>query len=50
MYLYIVHEIVQLKSDFITDEPKDILGALELYRNMASYLGIKDFNFNFIFQ
>ena len=42
-----IHEIFQLKSDFITDEPKDILGALELYRNMASYLGKDDFE---IFQ
>ena len=38
-----IHENFQLKSDFITDEPKDILGALELYRNMASYLGKDDF-------
>ena len=47
-YLFIyLFKILQLKSDFITDEPKDILGALELYRNMASYLGEEDLKFIF---
>ena len=35
----------QVKSDFITEEPKDLKGAIALYRNISRYLGSRETNY-----
>ena len=34
-----------MDSDFVTNEPKNLEGMVELYKNIASYLGTKESNF-----
>ena len=31
-----------MKSDFLTNEPKNIEGMVELYKNIGGYLGSKE--------
>ena len=35
----------QVKSDFISEEPKDLKGAIALYRNISRYLGSRESNY-----
>ena len=35
----------QMKSDFLTNEPKTIDGMVELYKNIGGYLGSKENGF-----
>ena len=34
-----------MKSDFLTNEPKNIDGMVELYKNIGGYLGSKENSF-----
>ena len=34
-----------MKSDFLTNEPKNIEGMVELYKNIGGYLGSKENGF-----
>ena len=37
--------MLQVKSDFISEEPKDLKGAIALYRNISRYLGSRESNY-----